>query len=50
MLQKSLTAALRFLTESAIIRDNTPPGEHSKEFGYKHWNGALRGEFALAKG
>lgn len=50
MLQKSLKAALRFLTESAIIRDNTPPGEHSKEFKYANWNGALRGEYALAAG
>ncbi len=50
MLRKPLTAALRFLTESAIIRDNTPPGEHSKKFGYTNWNGAIRGEYALSRG
>ena len=49
MLQKSLVAALRFLTESAIVRDNAPPGEHSQEFGYTFWNGALRGEYSLAE-
>ena len=43
--QKSIDAALAWLTGAARVADNQPVGERGKAMPLQSWQGAIRGEY-----
>ena len=49
VLEKSLRLAIEWLTGPGRVADDLPVGPRGKQFHYRHWNGAIRGEYDFAK-
>ena len=47
-LKEHIRLGVRWITDVATVKDNTPCGEKGRSFNYAHWNGALRGEYEAA--
>jgi hypothetical protein len=47
-LKISLANAVKWLTETATVKDNQPVGTHGSKMPVKFWNGAIRGEYNIA--
>ncbi len=48
-LEKSLRMAIQWLTGPGRVADDRPVGSRGEAFHYRHWNGAIRGEYAVAE-
>ncbi len=47
-LKKSINDACSWLTKTAQIRNNLPPGSHAAKMPVEFWNGAIKGEYMAA--
>jgi hypothetical protein len=48
-LKQHLQLAVDWLSNIAQIKDNKAVGRHGNKFPYRHWNGAIRGEYSVAE-
>lgn len=49
-LERSLDLALEWLSGPGMVKDDLPVGKLGRAFDYKHWNGAIRGEYNSSEG
>lgn len=47
-LRSAVDGAVGWLTDVATVRDNQPVGPRGRQMPFKHWNGAIRGEYSVA--